>query len=321
MVYGLYTIDVEPDNVWANAASTGIENLKSLPLIQSLCNEYGVRPTYLVTYSLITSPPAMKILEHLLASGGCEMAAHSHCWEIPPMAASDPYKSLVAAQYSSSVLEDKLATLTGVARRAFGQVSSHRAGRWGLDLRQASILRQLKYTVDSSVTPGLDWSSTGAPDYTGAPGKPYRISESLTSCSPEGVLEVPCTVRPAPRLFGLERTRIGSGILRRAGFGPRWLRCQPAMTEAQLIATCAWATSQFPQLNLMTHSSELHPGTSPMWPSDEAVKRHLHMSTGVFQWWRSRGVIPVTLSEFAACWDGRPAISGGSPPGANDADT
>lgn len=301
--YGLVTVDVEPDNVWANPRSISLENIRFLPRFQSLCSEYGIRPTYLITYSVAAEPDAAQIIERLYTTGECEIGAHSHLWEIPP---SMPTKSEIASvgnMLHTGILYDKLETLTSALVMRFGKVSSHRAGRWGFDVRQARILTELGYLVDSSVAPGLDWSITGAPDYSMAPMHPYwLLSDCAVAPSFQGLLEVPCTVRPGIKLLGLERTRYGRAALSRLGLSPRWLRCFPQVSEQYLISICEWAVQRLPHLNIMTHSSELCPGTSPMWKTGADIERHFRYYSAIFSWWRTHEVMPVTLREFAPFW-------------------
>src|SRR5206468_1381057 len=87
--YGLVTVDVEPDNVWQNPGSASFDNFRALPGFHALCQEYGVRPTYLVTYSAAMDPLAARVVEQLLDSGGCEVGAHPHLWETPPLRPGD----------------------------------------------------------------------------------------------------------------------------------------------------------------------------------------------------------------------------------------
>ncbi|MBT8337259.1 MAG: WalW protein, partial [Gemmatimonadetes bacterium] len=44
--------------------------------------------------------------------------------------------------------------------------TTFRAGRWGWGANVADALWKEGYRVDSSVTPLLDWSSSGGPDYS-----------------------------------------------------------------------------------------------------------------------------------------------------------
>ena len=300
-IAGLVTIDVEPDNVWANTHSECLSNVRALPAFQELCQNYGVRPTYLITFSVAQNRESANIIEQLLATGHCEVGAHPHLWETPPFSAKDRTgQAWTGSAYETTLLQDKLATLQSLLKTRFGPATSHRAGRYGLDPRQVAMLSSLGIIADTSVTPGLDWTLTGAPDYSSAPLRPYYLSEhSLLVPGDSALLEVPCTVRPGVKIGGVEKTRIGKALLGRLGWLPRWLRGSPSATPRELIATCVWGKHRVPHLNLMTHSSELSSGTSPYWKTDDDVKRHLGLCAAVFRWWQDQGVVPLTLTEFA----------------------
>jgi hypothetical protein len=299
MTPAVVTIDVEPDNVWDDCHSRSFENLAGLRRFHGLCAKYGVRPTYLVTWSVAESPSACRIMEELLMTGECEIGAHSHVWEIPPLSDRDSCGASFGTAYPESVVSEKLEQLTETLRSRFGQIVSHRSGRWGFDRTQAKILRRLGYSVDTSVTPGVDWASVGGPDFTSAVANVYRIAENGISC-PNSLLEVPCTIIPGLWLpFGLRKISPAARIRDRVGLGARWLRPHPELPAARLIDVCRWAVSRGQHLNLMTHSSELHAGTSPAWPTAESIAHHFGVLDAVFRWWIARSVRSLTLGECA----------------------
>lgn len=308
-VAGLVTIDVEPDNVWTNTHSKSTANVRALPAFQVLCQDHGVKPTYLVTYSVAEQRDSADIITQLLATGQCEVGAHPHLWETPPFLAMDHSGTAwTGSAYAAAPLQEKLANLQDLLTRRFGVATSHRAGRYGLDPRQVPMLTSLGIKADTSVTPGVDWSATGAPDYRSAPLEPYYLaSNSLVEPGDSALLEVPCTIKPGLGLGGLEKTRLGKDLLGRLGGLPQWLRGSPAVTAREMNATCAWGANRQSHLNLMTHSSELCVGTSPYWQSSGEVDRHWDLCTAVFRWWEQHGVVPQTLAEFARSFSTPPA--------------
>jgi hypothetical protein len=299
---GLVTIDVEPDNVWSNTQSQSLENVRFLSRFQCLCREYGIRPTYLVSWSVAADGAAARVVEALLAAGDCEVGIHPHLWETPPIVSQDGEgRAWVGADYALDVLEGKLAGLVTLVKHRFGSPVSHRAGRWGLESRQVAMLGSLGLRVDTSVTPGIDWTSTGAPNYTKAPCRPYRMGcDDLCRPGDSQILQVPCTVKPGQRFFGFEKTRFGSALFRRAGLGQKWLRVAPSLETADLLEACAWASARLPHLNLMSHSSEFMAGGSPYWRTGADVARQFEAYRCIFTWWGKNGVKPQTLAEFAA---------------------
>jgi len=298
---GLVTIDVEPDNVWADTHSQQYENIKRLPLFHNLCRDYQIRPTYLVSWSIASNAVCLGILEGLLRLGDCEIGIHPHLWETPPIIDKDRTKrATVGPDYSVDILQEKIASLVDLIRQRFGQPSSHRAGRWGIDPRQIRILTDLGICVDSSVIPGVDWSSTGILDHSSAPSEPYFISENdIFERRVSGLLEVPCTIKPGLRLSGLEKNRYVAKLIAKTGHGSQWLRATPMKTAREMIQTCQWAEQHTGYFNLMTHSSELMVNGSPYWKTDADIDHHFSLYRELFRWWRQHDVKSMTLSEFA----------------------
>ena len=302
---GLVTIDVEPDNVWADTHSQQYENIRRLPLFHDLCRDYQIRPTYLVSWSIASNAVCVGILEGLLRLGDCEIGIHPHLWETPPFTDKDgTNRATVGPDYSEDILQEKIASLVDLISQRFGQPSSHRAGRWGIDPRQVHILTDLGIRVDSSVIPGIDWSSTGILDHSRAPLEPYFIGDNdIFARAASGLLEVPCTIKPGFRLLGLERNRYVAKLIAKVGHGSQWLRATPRTTTRQMIQTCQWVAQHTGHLNLMSHSSELMANGSPYWKTEADIVHHFSLYRELFRWWRQHDVEPMTLSEFATTHD------------------
>lgn len=308
---GLVTIDVEPDNVWADTHSRSLENIRHLLRFHRLCQEYGVRPTYLVSWSVANNGNCVNILEELLRHGDCEIGIHPHLWETPPFTEQDESnQAWVGSQYSTDVLEAKITSLNSLIGQRFGTAQCHRAGRWGLDIRQVRILSSLGIRIDTSVIPGIDWSSTGIPDYSRAPLQPYLMAfDNLVEPGTSGLLQVPCTIRPGVRFYGLEKNRYVSSLMRRIGWGNQWLRVAPTNSVENLLETCSWAIRSLPHLNLMSHSSEFMAGGSPYWRTEADIARKFDAYEHIFKWWSKNGIEPKTLSEFGSVY--KPGTSKG----------
>ena len=298
----LVTIDVEPDNVWNDTHSKSFENIKQLPKFHKLCVEFGIKPTYLVSWSVANDAVSAKIIEKLLAAGECEIGIHPHLWETPPFDDIDSTgRATVGLDYEIKSLENKIYNLVKLIGSRFMKPVSHRAGRWGIDLRQIKILKGLGISVDSSIIPGVDWSSTGILDHSDAPLSPYYISATdLFDVGCKGVLEIPCTIKPGLKVFGLEKKRYLKSLIQRANFGSKWLRASPDCSPELLKDISTWAAHQSLPLNLMSHSSEFLPGGSPYWNSAEDITSHFNLYKSLFSFWRSQGMKSVTLSEFSS---------------------
>ena len=87
MTHVLLGVDTEADNQWEAASRDNltVKNIEALPRLQKLCDEYGVRPTYLLTHEVAVDEGAKSILRDLAAGGRCEIGTHHHPWTTPPL--------------------------------------------------------------------------------------------------------------------------------------------------------------------------------------------------------------------------------------------
>ncbi len=281
----ILTVDTEADNQWHRTDATTVENVRALPRFQALCEKFNIRPTYLSTYEVITDPIAASMLKEWHTSGVAEVGAHLHPWTTAPFFPEESGTSF-PNELSDHSLREKLTTLTNVLTDVLGTAPrSYRAGRWGFDERQAVLLKELGYTIDLSVTPGLSWKETkglvggsGGPDFTGESAMPHTL--------PSGILEVPMTI-------------LKSGLLRRR----RWLRIFPNTTAGHLRSVIHAALKEkLPAVVFMIHSSELMAGQSPYVADAVALERVYDRLVDLFALLTKEGIESVTAHEFAQTW-------------------
>jgi hypothetical protein len=320
MMLAAITVDTEPDNVWRNFRSSGLENIRALDRFHSFMAELGVPPTYLITYSVASDPNAVSRLQRLARSGTFEVGAHLHAWETPPYLrdGSDRQYPVFAHDLQPDLVHEKLHTLTQRIAENFAQPTSYRAGRFGFAREHIPILESLGYTVDSSITPlenrsekyGLP-SSHGGPggrDYRRAPLAPYHpaYEDDLLPGSSR-LLEVPVTVgatRSWPGLLAFHRysPELLQRVLRKVRISEvvmaspseyRWSQLE------RLLATCLH--SERTVFNFIVHSSETMVGGAP-WVRDGATLETLYdRFRRCIVWLREHaGTRFVTLSEIAA---------------------
>lgn len=302
---GMVTIDVEPDGVWDNTQSRSFDNIENLKKFHELCMRLEIRPTYLVTFSVISDQKSCNILESLLKSGNCEIGVHPHYWETEPISDNDRgADAWVGSHYSEEILEEKLVNLIDLTKSRLVNPKSHRSGRWGMESRQVNILSNNGIQIDTSVTPGIDWSITGAQDYTNFISDPYYLDSSDFSLKGDSsILEIPCSIKPGVSFFGLERGRYANAILRRLNLTSKWLRPSPNINSSDLIDVCNFGIDNFSFLNLMTHSSEFRPGCSPFWSDEDSVDLLFLQLEEIFTFWNDVGVESMTLKEFKDHYD------------------
>src|SRR3989344_3882509 len=157
----IVTVDTEADDQWNQHVPLSVENVYALPRFQALCEKHGVVPTYFVTYEVANDPRAVALLKGWQDAGKAEIGAHLHPWTTPPLAAEETNTRGFPSELPDETLRAKLSALTEKIQLSFGKrPTSYRAGRWGFDERQARLLKELGYIVDSSVTPGISWKKT-----------------------------------------------------------------------------------------------------------------------------------------------------------------
>jgi hypothetical protein len=318
-MYFILTIDTEADNQWCHGCQLTTENVNYWAPFQELCEDYGIRPTYLITSEISSDPSAISFFRPIIKNSLAEVGAHLHPWTTPPFEdltglrfndnvhafPSDLNSKLLTAKLK--VLSEQITSITGHPPTSF------RAGRFGFNEECANALCGLGYIVDSSVVPQISFRKTiglkseGGPDFCNKTAWPFSIK-----CENEKtLLEIPVTVvissillqrmpsllpyhqlveKVTRKLFGLKC------IIRQ----PLWLRPWPYMSPKWLLNVWDEAERQgLPFGVMMFHSSELMPGASPFRPTKDSVDELIDLLRNFFHILRNKHVESVTLSEAA----------------------
>ncbi|RPI91169.1 MAG: hypothetical protein EHM42_00200 [Planctomycetaceae bacterium] len=315
----LVTIDTEEEGLWGGrfpASGNTVANLRGIPRFQALCDEFSVRPTYLVDTPVAMDDYGADLLGGLQSSGRAEVGAHLHPWCTPPGNEDSSPRDSYLCNLDPGLQRAKLETLVDqITRRCGRRPTSFRAGRYGLGTAAARILVELGFTVDSSVIPFSDFSSEGGPDFSSANWRPYRMAaDNILKSDPAGeLLEIPVGVGFSRRDFEsawrwrqwasrphLARFRM-VGLMDRLGISHR-IKLSPEQADAgemlTLIGHCVARGS--PCVVLMFHSSSLVPGFSPYVPTSRRLEDFFAQLRSVFErcigdW----GMAAPTLSDFA----------------------
>ncbi|MDZ7759356.1 MAG: hypothetical protein U5L00_03755 [Desulfovermiculus sp.] len=276
----IITIDTEEDS-WNRYSPTNnsVQNIDRVVHLQELFDEFGVRPTYLVTYPVASNPEAVEILKRILEQGRCEIGTHCHPWNTPPLGHEDPVSKpdTMLCNLDKDLVQDKLFHLHQTIQQNLGLTPvSFRAGRFGFGPAVAQALSKLKYRVDSSVTPFVSWTDHYGPDFTEFYPEAFRFSaQGLAHRDEKGeLLEVPVTIGFLQQNFAASRQRLqlleGSlprrihlaGILERMRLlNLAWL--SPENSEARDMIRLAQVMQKknHPFLNLTFHSTSLKTGS------------------------------------------------------------
>jgi len=274
------SIDTEEDNWEPSRHDIHISNIRSLPALQRTFESFGIRPTYFTSYQVARVPWGAAVLRDIAAGGNAEIGAHLHPWNTPPMREPMHAHNTMMKNLPQELQEEKLLVLTDTVASITGnRPRSFRAGRYGLGPTGARLLSHCGYTVDSSVTPFLDWSLYDeGPDYRNAPLGVYRPSmtdlnvPTLNGPLVEVPLSIGYTRRPFPRWFErhewLRRMRFGSHSLAGVAYRSHFLRKVQLSFETDSVRDMLILTGQLVAegarcLHLTWHSPSMVEGLSP----------------------------------------------------------
>ena len=307
----LLGVDTEADNQWTAAARKRltVENVRELPRLQALCDRYGVRPTYLVTYEMAVDDRAKRVLREIASAGRAEIATHHHPWSTPPEVEDHLYPlNLTPAHFREQLLRLTEA-VTGITS---DPPVSYRAGRNGFAGWQVPILEELGYRVDSSVDPFFNEKRKGGPSFAGAPLAPYFVSaEDPRKAGATGLLEIPVTSaldRKWPLWLQTAYAGVSSAYhfrraLRLLGVArPIWLRPSYSKPkDMKLLARRILQDGRAPA-NVIFHSSELLPGGSPYNETKDDVERFYGDLESLLAFLVENGASGSTFREFRENW-------------------
>ena len=192
------TIDTEED-LWDKYRSNNnpVTNIDQIPKLQEIFNEFGAIPTYLINYPVVTNNHAKQILTQILNDCRCEIGMHCHPWNTPPFEEAINKRNSMMCNLPYDLVCKKLKTLHGKIKDFLGyRPLCFRAGRWGFNSFCAKAIRELGYTIDTSISPLMNWSSHFGPDFSDAIVTSYRFNaDDILAENPNGILlEVPPTI-------------------------------------------------------------------------------------------------------------------------------
>lgn len=315
----IVTVDTEEEGLWSRdyrRDGNTVANIQEIPRFQRICQQFFIRPTYLVDTPVAVNAEAIAVLRAISDSDLCEIGAHLHPWCGPPFEEELSRKNSYLHNLPPDLQFRKLEHLTHCIENSFGRrPTSFRAGRYGLDIVGARHLVALGYVVDSSVLPFYDYSAQGGPNYTNAPFVPYRIGgSSLTIPHDEGLLwEIPVSAgfrqpnfrrvaRWAKRVQApwLRKLRL-PGICDRLGLIQK-IKFSPESSDAnrmKRLVDCCIANGS-PCMVMLLHSSSLSPGHSPYVSSIAQLEQFYRELAATLDYCRNRLSLPTaTLTEYA----------------------
>lgn len=295
----IITIDTEGDNLWHWQPNQPIttENARYIPRFQELCESFGFRPVYLTNYEMAQDPYWTEYASRKAREGKCEIGMHLHAWNTPPQAplknkfGGNPY----ITEYPDEIMDAKVETMMNLLQDKFEQtIVSHRSGRWATNRTYFCCLARHGIKVDCSVTPELDLSSIVGCEKKC--GNDYRKALKGIYYEHAGILEVPMTTR---RVRHWQGETLQQQIKMKILGEDMWLR--PLKYDANRLKFLTEKVLQeenCKHLEFMIHSSELMPGGSPYFPTQEAVEKMFETMEDYFRYISQLGAQGKMLREI-----------------------
>jgi hypothetical protein len=278
--------------------------------LQPLFLRFHAKPTYLLSPEIMRDAQSLEALLHL--DGDAELGTHLHGEFAEPGAFEPDVTSVFQCHYDRETEQQKLEYLTNLFRSSFGRPPrSFRAGRFGIGPHSLGLLQDLGYTVDSSVTPHMDWKRAGAPEvaFRQASTQPYwPVLDNPECAAPQAgaLLEVPVTIRPS-LLSGMPL--IGRWA------EPRWLRPTRG-TVARLIEVAreeighASSSGRPIVLNCMFHNVEIVPGASPYAKNEAGADAIMNRLAGLLAFAEREGIHSLGLGDVAELFTSKGILTG-----------
>jgi hypothetical protein len=310
------TIDTEIDK----SVSWKISSNKSfLSVLDGIPNKltplfihFGAKPTYLLSSEIIENDDCVNILTRIK---DCELGTHLHGELLEPQRKAFGLDATNEMQcgYSREMEYQKLKNLTNLFKDKFHyQPTSFRAGRFGAGNNTVSLLEELGYLVDSSVTPGVDWNyREGRANFLWAREQPYFPDKNkLIELGDSKVLEVPVSIIPSRfRRYSSYLNNTGMPLLIKnivnKMLPTTWLRPSFQNSYEMLYVIkklIKWYhtkdTMDTIVLNMMFHSMEIIPNASPYTKTEEECKHFLDKMEIVFKFCLASNIKFVKLSEL-----------------------
>ena len=317
----ILTIDTEGDNQWDHGRILSTENIRYVPRVQKQCNEFSIKPTYLLTSDICEDAYAQSLFRGFLESNQAEVGAHLHSWTTPPYydrigLKHNDYHHAFASELPVELLNEKLKNLTLQIESAFGaKPRAFRSGRFGFNENVARSLVENGYLVDTSVTPFTSWrgmpgiqDGAGGPDFLSQRPRPFKYEFSTGS-----LVEIPVTVLPTRFPLNINHKiaeryfrNVGNHLFLRAirkvfyRFQPLWLSPYNWMDINLLKEVVEEAERlNLPYLVMIFHSSEVMPGCSIYRPTIDSIEELYNLLNDFFTLLKDKGIASSTLTEAA----------------------
>ncbi len=269
--------------------------------------KYHIKATYLLSPEVLQNDACVRKFKSF---DNIELGTHLHCEFIEPGANYNTTNThSIQASLSKETEYEKLYNLTECFKTTFGyQPLCFRAGRFGISENSLSILNELNYKVDSSITPFKTlYFDDRIINNWGTKPWPYQIKGTALTEVPVSIINTDFIKLPAFVLRQLQdKSTLFKKVFHKLGYtaSTQWFR---PMREngSGLIQTAESIIAHTPNnivptLNMMFHSNEILPGTSPYCKTPEDVKQFIQSLDEAFEYlFKKYTVCSIGLGEYS----------------------
>ncbi|MBF0299328.1 MAG: hypothetical protein HQK51_11445 [Oligoflexia bacterium] len=310
--YFIFSMDVEPDDQWNLSNNAfGLKNIDSLLRFKNLTNKHNIKPVYFIEYQVAKRSSFFEIFKNDIINNKCEIGLHMHIWSNPPYSDLCLKKNTRAFQteIDNELFKEKFLNLKNVIKDKIAvDLISFRAGRWAINFDQLHILETNGIKVDSSITPGIDWSNTfgatniGGPNYLECPTTPYFLDLSdLRKKGGVPILECPVTIVEKKDIHNFYKliNIIPLSKIKKIANNKVWCRFYPK-TKAKLLQSMGDFVNKnnLPYMHFMIHSSELSENTNPLYKTQNDINNLYNKFEQLFSWINKNQMQSITLADF-----------------------
>lgn len=310
----LFTVDSEESFDW-NDFSPGshcISPPRDIGRLQRLCEEFGVRPLYFITYPLLVDAECAGYFRALSETEQADLGVHLHQWTTPPFGGFQGEYYSWQGNLPSAAHAEKLRALASAFERAFGVPPiAHRAGRYGISRAAYREIAALGLQYDFSPSVGFDFSEAGGPDFSTMTNEPFIAK---TDCGDVFVIPV-CGARAirGGQLFLRQKGQLGLRENPRPLpvplTAPFRLSSEGARFGELVSLTRFLADAGAAVLTFSLHSTTMTPGGNPYAPDAAAVDSSLSLIRRYLDFFiNDFGGEAIGLSDLAAFHRDRPRV-------------
>jgi hypothetical protein len=300
-------VDTEEEFQWDapfDRASTSVTAMQHIGRAQSIFDRYGVKPTYVIDYPVAHQQEGYAPLMDYVITDRCTIGAHLHPWVTPPHDEIVTAENSFACNLPEALEAAKIRTLVREIEANLGvRATCYKAGRYGVASTTVKTLQALKFEVDLSVNPHMDFTPQHGPSFAQFEAKPFLV---------ERMLFLPCTVGYVgiAGALGAPLHRVASaralqplhavGVLSKTGITNKVMLSPEGNTldEMKALARALYGRG-FRTFSLTFHSPSVEPGHTPYVRSDADMREFLARIDGFCEFFfRELGGVPGRPLEF-----------------------